>query len=163
MFAVKALSFVSTALLLVWMYYFVVGGAPLLFLKHSVPNDSRMVRGFFDVHYRVAMGLSSVGAASFAIAERLPLAIEMAFILTFAFVARRTILPRLDRLRSFVTAGDAVSIKAFRRVQLAGFMANILLLAIFTWSVSRPSFALFTCVDVPPGCQGAECKHQCSL
>ena len=163
MFVYKAISLVSTAALMVWMYYFIVGGGPLLLVRHRIPSDFRMIRGFFDVHYRVSMAISSLGAASFALAERNGLSIAMACVAVFGFTARRAILPRMDRLRDSVTTADAPSIKAFRRVQITGFVLNILVLVALTWTVSRPSLAFFTCVEVPQGCQGADCKQQCSI
>jgi hypothetical protein len=163
MFVFKAIALAATAALLVWMYYFMLGGGPLLLVRHRAPNDFRMVRGFFDVHYKASMAISTVAALSFALAERYCLSATMAAVALFAFAARSMVLPRMDRLREAVAAADAVSIRAFRRVHVAGFVVNVLVMAAMTWTVSRPSLAFITCVDVPPGCQGAECRRQCSL
>ena len=51
-------SFFFTVALLVTTAYFLMGGLPLLTLKHDTPLDARFVRGFFDVYYRAAFWAS---------------------------------------------------------------------------------------------------------
>jgi len=163
MFLFKAISLIATALLLAWIGFSIIGGGPLLLLGHRTPNDFRMVRGFFDVHYRVSMTLASIGAFCFAIADRFGLAAAMAGVATFGFVVRRAMLPRMDRLRDLVTKTDAIAVRAFRKVHVTGLALNIVVLALMVFTVSRPSLALFTCIEFPQGCQGAACRQQCSV
>ena len=54
-------SFFFTVALLVTTAYFLMGGLPLLTLKHDTPLDARFVRGFFNVYYRAAFW-ASLGA-----------------------------------------------------------------------------------------------------
>ena len=51
-------SFFFTVALLVTTAYFLMGGLPLLTLKHDTPLHARFVRGFFDVYYRAAFWAS---------------------------------------------------------------------------------------------------------
>ena len=53
-------SFFFTVALLVTTAYFLMGGLPLLTLKHDTPLDARFVRGFFNVYYRAAFWASPV-------------------------------------------------------------------------------------------------------
>ena len=54
-------SFFFTVALLVTTAYFLMGGLPLLTLKHDTPLDARFVQGFFNVYYRAAFW-ASLGA-----------------------------------------------------------------------------------------------------
>jgi hypothetical protein len=162
MYFLKATSLIATILLMGWMYYFLVGCGPLLILKHDDTRDAGVIRGFFDVHYRVLTGIAALATVCFAAAERPILAVSMAVIATYGYLAQYLIVAPMDRLRP-ISFEDKPSIRAFRRHHVAGFCLNIAALALLMAIISRPSAALFTCVNVPPGCQGSDCRHQCSL
>ena len=167
----KIVGFISIVGLLIWMGYFVIGGSPLLILKHDTPVDARFIRGFFDVHYRVLMSISAVGALSFTLADRRFLAAAMACVTLIGFAARLVIVSRMDRIRSALTATDARAIKKFRRLHVAGIMLDVFYLVGFVWVLTLASLDLFSCVDIPPGCRDTlqsaghtvECRHLCSL
>lgn len=159
----KIVSLVSMVLLILWMFYFAVGSLPLLILKHSIASDSRMVRGFFDVHYRVLFVIGNVGAVSAAASGRLLLAATIAGIVLIGFVARRLIVPRMDALRPQMTASDAPAVQRFRRLHVAGVVLDVVLLAAFVLSLRFSSADIVTCINVPPGCSGEACRVQCSL
>ena len=44
---------VFTVALMVITAYFLMGGLPLLILKHDVPLDARFIRGFFQIYYQI--------------------------------------------------------------------------------------------------------------
>ena len=54
-------AFFFTVALLVTTAYFLMGGLPLLTLKHDTPLDARFIRGFFNVYYLAAFW-TSLGA-----------------------------------------------------------------------------------------------------
>ena len=60
-------AFIFTVALLVFTAYFLLGGLPLLVLKHDVPLDARFVRAFFNVYYKVAFWAALGAAASYAL------------------------------------------------------------------------------------------------
>ena len=56
-----------TVLLLVTTAYFLMGGLPLLILKHDTPVDAGFIRGFFDVYYKAAFFAASGACLSYAL------------------------------------------------------------------------------------------------
>jgi hypothetical protein len=159
----KIVGFISIVALLLWMGYLVIGCAPLLILKHDTPDDWRLIRGFFHIHYCVLIGISASGALSFALSDRLFLATVMTSIALIGCATRLFIVPRMDRLRSSLTATDGLAKSKFRQLHLTGLGLDVCYLIGFLWVLTFSSIELFTCVDHPPGCQNAECRHQCSL
>ena len=71
-------SFFFTVALLVTTAYFLMGGLPLLTLKHDTPLDARFVRGFFNVYYRAAFWASLGAFVSYALWGRYPFALGVA-------------------------------------------------------------------------------------
>ena len=65
-FAIYAAIFFTVALL-VTTAYFLMGGLPLLVLKHDVPLDALFIRGFFDAYYRAAFWTALGAPASYAL------------------------------------------------------------------------------------------------
>ena len=131
---------VCSIALLVWMTYFMLGCLPLLILKHDTPVDSRFIRGFFNVYYRVLMGIAAVGGVGFAFSDRRFMAVVMACIAVIGFAARRTIVARMDRLRSTMTATDALSIRRFRQLHVTGIMLNVVQLVGLGLAITRIEF-----------------------
>lgn len=159
----KLLSLTSMVVLLGWMLYCLVGGLPLLTLKHTDPSDSRMVRGFFNVHYLVLMSFAVMGMLSAAVMERYTLAAATGCIAIVGFTARRLIVMRMDRLRSTMTPVDAPAIRQFRRLHVTGLALNVVLFVGFVSALTLASAEIVTCQDTPPGCRGPDCRVLCSL
>ena len=68
MFATLA-ALIFTVILMVTTAYFLMGGLPLLILKHDTALDARFVRGFFDVYYKAAFVAAPGAAVSFALSS----------------------------------------------------------------------------------------------
>jgi hypothetical protein len=136
----KVIAFISTVALLVWMAYFLLGCLPLLILKHDTSTDSRFVRGFFNVHYLVLMGIAIVGALNWALLDRRFMALVMACIAFVAFAARRGFVARMDRMRSTMTTTEPLAIRGFRQLHIAGIILNVVLLIGFGLAITRIEF-----------------------
>lgn len=159
----KIISLVSIVLMMGWMFYFVVGGLPLLVLKYDHPTDARLVRGFFQVHYLVLMSLATVGTLSSAFAGRPLLAMAIAGIALTGFTARQVIVSSMDRLRGTMTVTDTPAKRKFRALHITGIVLNILLMIGFVSALIVSSADMVSCVETPAGCQGEGCRTQCSL
>ncbi len=159
----KFVSLASMAAQFAWMLYFLMGGLPLLILKHDDASDGRLVRGFFDVHYRVLMGISVVGVASALLNDRRLMAATIAVIGVVAFTARRLIVPHMDKLRETMHTADVPAIRTFRRLHMTGLALNLVLLSGFVFTLNRSINDIFRCADTPPGCTAGTCKVQCSM
>lgn len=119
------LPFATIVLLLVWMGFFMLGSLPLMILKHDTPMDARFIRGLFDVYYKAVIVVASAGTLASAVAGRHRLLVAMAVIGAIAFTSRGFILSRMDRLRTTMTATDAVGIRQFRQLHVAGMVLNV--------------------------------------
>ena len=159
----KILSLISIVTLLGWMFYFLVGGSPLLILKHDEPSDSRLVRGFFDVHYMALMSLAAIGALSSAFADRRILAAAFAGIAFAGFTARRMIISRMDHLRGTMTATDTPAIRRFRNLHITGLVLDLFLMAGFISALALSTTDIVKCSESPAGCRGDGCRVLCSL
>ena len=124
-----------TGVLLVTTAYFLMGGAPLLTLKHDTPKDARFVRSFFNVYYRAAMLIASATAVSYALAGRLAFATGAAALALLATLLRRTIISKMDSLGARIEGGETSAIPAFRRLHAAAILINLAQLALIVWSL----------------------------
>jgi hypothetical protein len=121
--------FATIVILLVWMGFFMFGSLPLMILKHDTPLDARFIRGLFDVYYKAVMVTAAAGLLANALAQRPIIATGMAAIALIAFLSRRGILSRMDRLRDVMTATDAARIRQFRHLHVLGMVLNVTQLA----------------------------------
>ena len=123
MFATVA-PFATLVLLLVWMGFFMLGSLPLMILKHDTPLDARFIRGLFDVYYKAVIVVSAAGILAHGAALRPATTVGMAVVCAFAFGSRRTILSRMDALRTTMTATDTQGIRRFRKLHIVGMSLN---------------------------------------
>jgi hypothetical protein len=115
----------ATVILLVCMGFFMLGSLPLLVLKHDTPLDSRFIRGLFNVYYVAVMITATIGAASFALADRPDFALAFSIIGFIGVVSRHMFIARMDTLRGTMTATDHLAIRRFRLLHIAGMLSNV--------------------------------------
>jgi hypothetical protein len=128
-----------TVALLVTTAYFLMGGLPLLILKHDTPLDSRFVRGFFNVYYFAAMVTAAGTSISYAFLGRPDFAIGAGALAVAAAVLRRTVLPKMDRLHVKILTNDLDAVRGFRKIHVALLLANLAQLALVVWSLTTLS------------------------
>ena len=128
---------ISTVLLLVWMGFFMMGSLPLLILKHDTPLDSRFIRGLFNVYYTAILAVGTVGALSSALGGRFLIALALAVVAGIGFAGRYWFVLRMDAVRSIMTPDDAPAIRRFRRLHIAGMLANVAMLVTFIFGMTR--------------------------
>jgi hypothetical protein len=138
----KVVSLIAIVLLLLWMFFCLCGGLPLLFLKHDVTLDGTFIRGFFDVHYLGLVAIAVIGALSSAFADRVVIAVALAVIGLIGFSARRVVVFGMDRLRATMNATNAQDISAFRRLHASAVILNSLLLISFIAVLSHSAATL---------------------
>lgn len=128
-------AFVFTVAMLVTTAYFLMGGLPLLILKHDVPLDARFVHGFFNLYYRAAFWTSIGASLSYALWGRFPFAIGTACVAIVAIVLRRNVLPAMQMLGTRIEASDDGAIRQFRRVHVAALLVNLGQLILLVWGL----------------------------
>jgi hypothetical protein len=138
----KVLSLVAIIILLFWLFFFMFGGLPLVFLKYDAALDAHFVRGFYDVHYLGLVVLALTGALSSALSERAVFAAATLCMGLIGIGARRVIVAGMDRLREAVTAADDLAIRSFRKLHIRALLLNAALLASFVAVVGLASGTL---------------------
>ncbi len=128
-----------TVALLVTHAYFLLGSLPLLVLKHDTPMDARFVRGFFDTYYLAATLTAGGTAMSCALAGRLALALGAGALALLAAMLRRTVIPKMDSLRTLFQASGSDAIAAFRRIHVAAIGLNLVQLVLIVWCLIAAS------------------------
>jgi len=129
-----------TVILLVVTAYFLMGGLPLLILKHDVPLDARFIRGFFNVYYRASFWAALGACACFGLWGRLGFAAEAAAIALVAVLLRQRLLPVMQTLGHAIEANDETAIRRFRRVHAAALLITFAQLVLIVWGVIYLSY-----------------------
>jgi hypothetical protein len=132
-------AFFFTVALLVTTAYFLMGGLPLLVLKHDVPIDARFIRSFFNVYYRAAFWTSLGASVSFALWGRYAFALGALLITATTAVIRRYLIAAMARLAERIEASEASAIRHFRRVHSVALAVNFLQLVVVVWGVLQLS------------------------
>ncbi|PUA99178.1 hypothetical protein C8C99_4061 [Acidovorax sp. 107] len=128
-------SFFFTVALLVTTAYFLMGGLPLLTLKHDTPLDARFVRGFFSVYYRAAFWTSLGALVSYALWGRYPFAIGVAINACVVALLRKHLLQAMQQLGAQIEASSSSAIQHFRRVHSAALLVNLVQLVAIVWGL----------------------------
>jgi 4-amino-4-deoxy-L-arabinose transferase-like glycosyltransferase len=119
--------------------YFLMGGLPLLVLKHDTGLDARFVRGFFNVYYKAAI-VTAVGACvSYALWGRFTFALGAAALILVALLLRRSLLPAMQDLSKRLQGPDDHAIRSFRRMHLAALSLNFAQLVVVVWGITQLS------------------------
>ena len=135
-------AFVFTVALIVLTAYFLLGGLPLLVLKHDVPLDARFVRAFFNVYYKVAFWVAIGAAVSYALWGRVAFAIGAAAIAILLTALRRYFLNAMEEVGARIEGSDAEPIRRFRLMHGAALLINVALLVVLVWGTIRLSQSL---------------------
>lgn len=126
-------SFVFTVALLFTTAYFLLGGLPLLILKHDVPLDAGFIRRFFEVYYKAVFWAAVGACASYALWGRFILAVGAAGIAAFAALLRTRFLPVMEQLGAKIEANDAHALRRFRQMHVTALLINVALLVVLVW------------------------------
>lgn len=130
-------AFIFTVALLVATAYFLMGGLPLLILKHDVPLDANFIRSFFNVYYRTAFWIALGAGLSYAAWGKAAFAGAAVAIALLCFVLRRYLLSAMTRLGEAIHAGDATAIGHFRRLHSVALWVNLTQLVLIVWGLLK--------------------------
>jgi hypothetical protein len=128
-----------TVVVLVITAYFLMGGLPLLILKHDTPLDARFVRTFFSVYYRSAIWAGAGTAVSYALCGRPAFAIGGAAIALVAAALRGRLIPAMELIGSEIHTSGLAAIPRFRRIHVAALLINLVQLVAIVWGLTRIS------------------------
>lgn len=137
-------AFAFTVVLLFTTAYFLLGGLPLLVLKHDVPLDARFIRAFFNVYYNAAFWAAVGACASYALWGRFGFAMGAAALAGVATLLRRHLLPAMHQLGTRIEANEGDAIQRFRRVHGTALLINLGQLVVLVWGTLQLSRAVGT-------------------
>lgn len=135
-------AFFFTVVLLFTTAYFLMGGLPLLVLKHDVPLDARFIHGFFRVYYGAAFWAAAGACVSFALWGRIGMAAGAAALAAVAIVLRQQLLPAMRDLGARIEASEDQAIRRFRRVHAMALLINLGQLVVLVWGTLQLSRAV---------------------
>lgn len=130
-------AFFFTVALLVTTAYFLMGGLPLLILKHDVPLDAKFIRSFFNVYYRAAFWTSLGACVSYALWGRLVFAVGAAAVAAIVSLLRWRLVPAMEQLGARIDGRDPLAIQRFRRIHAQALLLNLALLIGIVWGIIR--------------------------
>jgi hypothetical protein len=128
-------AFFFTVALLATTAYFLMGGLPLLVLKHDVPLDARFIHSFFRWYYRLAFWTSLGAGLSYAMWGRFGFAVGSAAITAATMLLRKHLLHAMQRLDDRVQAGAQGAIRDFRRVHALALSVNGVQVVVIVWGL----------------------------
>jgi hypothetical protein len=143
---------VFTVILLVTTAYFLMGGLPLLILKHDTALDARFIRGFFNVYYKAAFFAATCASISLAVLGRLDFAMGAAGLACTVVLLRKKLIPAMEHIGVQIHADDTVAaaatatpmpdqstlaIQKFRRVHAVALLINLAQLALLVWALTK--------------------------
>jgi hypothetical protein len=123
-----------TAFLLMITAYFLMGGLPLLTLKHDTQTDASFVRGFFKVYYQLIFAAALGAALSYALWGKPVLALGSVAVALVAWALRKSIIPAMQRLDAQIQSKDDSAIQGFRKVHSTALLCNFVQLVVLVWA-----------------------------
>lgn len=132
-------AFTFTVALLVATAYFLIGGLPLLTLRHDTPLDARFIRGFFTVYYRAAFWTASGACLSYALWGRYTFALGAGAVAITTILLRRFLLEAMRQLGDKIETSPDSCIARFRQVHAAALSVNLIQLIVIVWGVLQLS------------------------
>jgi hypothetical protein len=132
-------AFFFTVALLFFTAYFLLGGLPLLILKHDAPLDAKFVRAFFNVYYRVSFWAALGAAASYALWGRFAFAAGAVVIAGVVTLIRKYLLGAMEQAGTQMEGSDDAPIRRFRRMHGAALLINLALLVFLVWGTIQLS------------------------
>ena len=123
---------VAVASLFGSMLFFSCIVAPLVFVELEAATAGRFIRRLFPWYYAVVGGLALLSAVCMAGGRSLD-AIVMTLVLLGAVLSRQILMPRINRYRDRMVAGDAAAEAPFERLHKVSVWINgVQLLAALT-------------------------------
>ena len=126
-----------TVAMLVTTAYFLMGGLPLLILKHDTPMDAKFVRGFFNVYYKAAIATALGACASYALWGRFAFAFGAAGYALVALGLRKKLLPAMQHFGARIEDQDTQALQGFRKTHSLALSVNFVQLVVLVWGTTK--------------------------
>jgi hypothetical protein len=122
----------ATIIVLLPMGYFLLAAPAFLLVRLDIPAVALLLRAMFNGYFLAMISTAMIATLTFAVANRLLVAIGIGLIAAFAVLARRWFLRQMDdQLR----AADACAAVRMRRLHWVGMACNAILVAVVVRSI----------------------------
>ncbi len=135
MVSTDGLSLAATIILLFPMMYFFIATLTFFLAKMTDPVATWLLRGLFNVYFRVVAVLCALGALAFLRAGKPLIMAELALVVALAIAARVWFVSRMDAQIAARDAGDLTAPRNLRRLHVGGILYNVVQMALIIASI----------------------------
>lgn len=130
-----AIAVAALVILLFPMGYFLLASPAFLLVKLDIPPVTQLLRGMFNIQFRMVSVAGVIGTVAFLIAGRPLFAIGIGLIAALAIWGRKRFMQRIDDQLSARDAGDTDAVRRLRRLHWSGMACNAALVAALVTSI----------------------------
>lgn len=125
----------ALVILLFPMGYFLLASPAFLLVKLDIPPVTQLLRGMFNVQFRMMSVTGAFATVAFLITGRPLFALGIGLIAILAIWGRGRFMRRMDNEISARDAGDADAVRRLRRLHWSGMLCNATLVAALVTSI----------------------------
>jgi hypothetical protein len=126
----------SAVALIVITLYFLMGGTPLMKLKHDTSLDAQFIRNFFGAYCKISICVALLALVVNALVGRFGFAVGAAGITLLAVGFRLTLIPAMALVGAQIQASQVGAIQKFRRLHIASLLVIFTQLLVIGWSLT---------------------------
>lgn len=130
-----AVAVAALVILLFPMGYFLLASPAFLLVKLDIQPVTSLLRGMFNVQFRMMSVAGVIGTVAFVVAGRPLFATGIGLIAALAIWGRRWFMRQMDDQLSARDAGDPDAVRRLRRLHWSGMLCNAVLVAALVASI----------------------------
>ncbi|MBR0686286.1 hypothetical protein JQ594_10205 [Bradyrhizobium manausense] len=130
-----AVAVAALVILLFPMGYFLLASPAFLLVRLDIPPVTQLLRGMFNIQFRMIAVTGVFGTAAFIFAGRPLFAAGIGLIAALAIWGRGRFMRRMDNELSARDAGDTEAVRRLRRLHWSGMLCNAALVAALVTSI----------------------------
>lgn len=130
-----AVAVAALVILLFPMGYFLLASPAFLLVKLDIPQVTQLLRGMFNVQFRMMSVTGVFATVAFLVAGRPLFALGIGLVAILAIRGRARFMRRMDDEISARDAGDAEAVRRLRRLHWSGMLCNATLVAALLTSI----------------------------
>ncbi len=130
-----ALAVAALVILLFPMGYFLLASPAFLLVKLDIPPVTQLLRGMFNIQFRMMSVAGVIGTIAFIVAGRPLVAVGVGLIACLAIWGRPWFMQLMDDQLSARDAGDKDAVRQLRRLHWSAMLCNAALVAALVASI----------------------------
>jgi L-asparagine transporter-like permease len=130
-----AVALAALVILLLPMGYFLLASPAFLLVKLDIPPVTQLLRGMFNIQFRMVSVAGVIGTVAFLVAGRPLFAAGIGLIAALAIWGRPWFMRQMDDQLSARDAGDTGAVRRLRRLHWSAMLCNAALVAALVASI----------------------------